>query len=292
MVETTQDTIDAQTVFGTLLEWWNSEEKERAFSPHLSNQQWNDALKRTGFSGLDANVCDRQDLENHAMSVFMSTAVIPAPPTFNTPVDIVLGLSEPPNAWLETLKESIATATGLMPEVNSIDKVKLADKVYLVLADIDEAIFMNMDQARYNIIREFISRAKGVFWISRGGAVSCQVPERSLHSGLLRTLRHESRIHRYTTLDLDPNSPPWTVGSAGAIMDVFRIAFNYDVDMGPVDFEYAERGSVIHVLRFSNDPVENDSISDKIVLTPETLPYHESGREFKLGGNSPACWTV
>lgn len=39
MVETTQDTLDAQMIFGTLPEWGPSEEKERVSSPHLACQQ-------------------------------------------------------------------------------------------------------------------------------------------------------------------------------------------------------------------------------------------------------------
>ncbi|KAL8718898.1 MAG: hypothetical protein Q9225_004023 [Loekoesia sp. 1 TL-2023] len=118
------------------------------------------AFERTGSSGLDADVLDRQDLDNHAISVFMSTAAIWAPPTFNGPVVIVLGLSKPPDTLLKTLKKSSAKATGLMPEVKSVDEVKPADKVYLVLADIDEAFLMDTEAARYNTIQGFISGAK------------------------------------------------------------------------------------------------------------------------------------
>jgi len=188
---------------------------------------------------------------------------------------------------LKILKQSLAEATGLMPEVTSIDEMKPTDKVYLVLADIDEACLMNMEALRFNTIRILASGVKGVLRVSRGRAFDCEAPERSLHSRLLRTLRDESRIHRYVTLDLDPKSPPWTPTGTTAILDVFKTTFNYDVDMGPIDFEYAERRSVIHVPRFSNDPVENDSISDTVVSTPETLPYHQPGRELKLGVEQP-----
>ncbi len=171
-----------------------------------------------------------------------------------------------------------------MPEVTSIDEMKPADKVYLVLADIDEACLMNMETPRFNTIRDFASGVKGVLRVSRRRAFDCEAPERSLHFRLLRTLRDESRIHRYVTLGLDPKSPPWTATGTTAILDVFKTTFYYDVDMGPIDLEYAERRSVIHVPRFSNDTVEIDSISDSVVSTPETLPYHQPGRELKLPG--------
>lgn len=199
MVETTQDTLDAQMIFGTLPEWWSSEEKERVSSPHLASQQWNNALRRTGFNGLDVNVADCKDQKSHVNCVCMSTAVMSSPPTLNTQVAIVIGLSKSPDAWLKTLKQSLAEATGLMPEVTSIDEVKPADKIYLVLADIDEAIILSMEAVRFNTIRDFVGGSR---------ALDCEAPERSLHSGLLRTLGDERRIHRYVTLDLDPNSLP------------------------------------------------------------------------------------
>jgi hypothetical protein len=162
MVETTQDTLDAQMIFGTLPEWWSSEEKERVSSPHLASQQWNNALRRTGFNGLDVNVADCKDQKSHVNCVCMSTAVMLSPPTLNTQVAIVIGLSKSPDAWLKTLKQSLAEATGLMPEVTSIDEVKPADKIYLVLADIDEAIILSMEAVRFNTIQDFVGGAKGV----------------------------------------------------------------------------------------------------------------------------------
>lgn len=288
IVETTQPTLDAELTFRTLPEWYSSDEKERALSPYLPSAAWGDALKRTGFSGLDVDVRDCEDQDLYATNLLMSTAVNPAPPTFDTKVILVVGHSTPQAAWLDELKNAIAAATGSVPEVANIDEVKdYDDKVCLVLADIDEAILMNVKKATFDSIRNFVIGARGIMWVSRGGALESEVPERSLHSGLLRTLRDEERVHRYVTLDLDPNEGPWTTKGSKTIIEVFKNTFNYDVDLGPIDFEYAERGSVILVPRFANDPVENAAISTTVSSVPEMMPYHQPGRELKLGVEQP-----
>lgn len=89
------------------------------------------------------------------------------------------------------------------------------------------------------------------------------------------------------TLDLDPRKPPWTSSGAKAILDVLKAAFNYEVDRGPIDLEYAERDSLIHVARFSNDTVENDAISNTVSSVPEMLLYHQPRRELKMVVEQP-----
>lgn len=217
----------------------------------------------------------------------MSTAVSPTPPTFQSDVVIVYGQRPPPTAWLDELKVSIAAATSLMPQVMSLDQAEYVDKICIFLADVDESILMNIKPARFNAIRDLVTGARGVMWISRGGAIDCEIPGRGLHSGLLRTLRWEDRTRRYVTLDLDPKSPPWTSNSAKTILDILKATFNYEAEGGPIDLEYAERDSLIHVARFCNDSVENDAISNTVNSEPEMLPYFQPGRELKMGVEQP-----
>lgn len=298
MVETTQEALHMQMVFGTLPEWWSSKcepvengvltKKERHNSPSSSIHSWEYTLKQAGFSGLDVDGHDCEDREIYTTSVLMSTAVAPVPPTYYKDVVLVCGQRSPPTAWLHGLENSLAAVTSLMPQVVGLDRVDtLDDRVCIFLADVDEIALLNLDSARFNAIKNVITSARGVLWVSRGGAIECETPGRSLHSGLLRTLRWENRGRRYVTLDLDPKSPPWTSSGAKAILDVFKATFNHEVDEGSADYEYAERSSLIHVARFSNDAIQNDAISNVVSSVPEVLPYHRSGHELKMGVERP-----
>ena len=40
-------------IFGTLPGWWFGADKGRTYSPHVSPKQWDELLKKTGFSGVD-----------------------------------------------------------------------------------------------------------------------------------------------------------------------------------------------------------------------------------------------
>ena len=297
MVETTQEALYMRMIFGTLPEWWSSKcepvengvltGKERHNSPILLSHPWEYALKRAGFNGLDVDAHDCEDQEVYTTSVLMSTAVASTPP-FHTDVVLVYGQRSPPAAWLHELENSLAAVTSSMPQAVSLDRVdSMDDKICIFLADVDELALLNLDPTKFNAIRKSTTSAKGVLWISRGGAIECETPGRSLHSGLLRTLRNENRGRRYVTLDLDPKSPPWTSSGAKAILDVFKAKFNHEAEEEQVDYEYAERNSLIYVNRFSSDDVENDAISDVVSSVPEMLPYYRPGHELKMGVERP-----
>ncbi|KAK1621871.1 hypothetical protein BDP81DRAFT_411731 [Colletotrichum phormii] len=73
MIETTQDRLDIQLIFGTVPGWWLSEEPERNMSPNVSLQVWDRALKETGFSGIDSHIAvgafTEGELEEHEQYV-------------------------------------------------------------------------------------------------------------------------------------------------------------------------------------------------------------------------------
>ena len=218
----------------------------------------------------------------------MTTAVVEDRASFHPDVAIVYALPSPPRSWLESLKESVTASILVTPTIESLDEVQPEGKNIIFVSEADQSTLRNMDSTNFARISHMLNVAKGVLWVSRGGAMNCERPEAALHTGLLRTLRLENAGKIYISLDLDPRREAWTAASADAIMDVFRFTFNQARDKAHIDFEYAERDSCVQVLRVQNDIPQNIAVApDDKDSTLEIQAFHQPGRELRMSVETP-----
>ncbi|TVY15571.1 Compactin diketide synthase mokB [Lachnellula arida] len=264
MVETTQDAIDVQLVFGTLPGWWLSKEPERKYSPNMPLEMWKDILGRTGFSGVDIAIRDCEDARNYAMSVIMLTTVPTAPADHPEHVVFTYAGSSPPQEWLSNLQDSIRQRASVKPAIESLDKLNPSGKIAIFVSEIETRLLDGIDAAGFESVKSLLNEAKGVFWLTRGAAVDCPHPELSLHTGLLQAA--------------------WSTSYVKNIIDVFVKAFNYATEKNALDFEYAIRDGDLFIPRISDDNKENVEVSaDATDLAPEMQPFIQPGREFHTG---------
>ncbi|KAF4951264.1 hypothetical protein FSARC_12963, partial [Fusarium sarcochroum] len=257
MVETTQDAVDVQLVFGTLPGWWLSTEPQRRHSPNMPVNMWVDILGRTGFSGVDLVVNDCEDERNYAISVIASTALPTTPADYPSSVTLVHGPTTPPQNWLASLQSSIQSKIGVEPSVTSLDEFVPDGTVAILLAEIEAPILDGIDAPTFDAIKRLLNDAKGCFWLSRGASVKSALPDRALHLGLLRTRRLEDTVKRYAALDLDSKDPAWSNSSIDHIADYFAEAFNYTTEKSTIDFEVAIRDDELLLPRVTPDTLES-----------------------------------
>ncbi|RMZ74829.1 hypothetical protein DV737_g5696, partial [Chaetothyriales sp. CBS 132003] len=104
----------------------------------------------------------------------------------------------------------------------------------------------------------------GLLWITHGGAVESEQPNRGLAVGFMRALRNEYVGRKFLTLDLDPKTPVWSEKNVSVILRILTAAFASTDNMAPfdtpTDFEYAERGGCILVPRIRKDLDGNRTI--------------------------------
>jgi acyl transferase domain-containing protein/NADPH:quinone reductase-like Zn-dependent oxidoreductase/SAM-dependent methyltransferase len=272
MVETTKDQVDVQFVFGLVPGWWLSEEEERTSSPSLSVPFWDKILKGAGFTGVDLEVHDCESEELYSFSTIMSTAQ-PSQPQRLAPEDIVLvtsGKAPLPSDWQESLQHAIADTTSHnAPSVpvqflESSDAPSYTGKVCVFLGEMNQALLHNLKGPELEGIKAMITSCKGLLWITHGGAVESEQPDRGLAVGLMRTMRNEYVGRKFLTLDLDPNTSTWSERSTSAIVQVLKAEFAsahgtsaYDA---PNEFEYAERDGCILIPRLQKSINENNNI--------------------------------
>lgn len=266
LMETTQDQIDLQFIFGLVPGWWLSEEPERVASPTVSLPMWQRVLKGAGFSGIDVELRDYENHEDMYSVSNMVSTVLPPPTTWqeNNVVVVTSERAPPPAAWLETLRGSIAEITGgALPVVHTLEAGAIkacTGKICISVAETDQALLHDLDAASLEGIKALVSNAKGLLWVTRGAAVECAKPEMALAQGLLRVLRNEYVGRALLSLDLDPGQPSWSSSSAMAIIHIMKSCLGSrqdNVSMAAEDSEYAVRDGLVMVPRIYRDVPRN-----------------------------------
>ena len=231
---------------------------------------------------------DCENEETYTSRTMMATAATEVSASFHPKIAIInvgLATSQP---WLENFKDSIALLTSYLPTLESLSQVHPEDKVCIFLDDIKQPILSRLSADDFGALKSLLKNAKGVFWVSYGGAINCERPFDGLHTGLLRTLRAEDISKKYISLDLDPNHDPWTVATKDVILKIFDAAFNNTTDDSLNEYEYAERDSMVLVSRVHSNSTEDDSLG--IGSTNQTLelqPFHQPERTLRMHVGTP-----
>lgn len=307
LMETTQDQVDLQFIFGLLPGWWLSEEPERSSSPSLSVPLWDKVLKGAGFSGVDIELRDCEtDEDMYSISNMLSTA--PARPFKLTPDSIVIVINPkapPPADWLQSLRASIVEVTGGgLPEVHALDDPYLTAETYstktcVFLGEPDQPVLHDLDDAGLQGVKKMATGCKGLLWITRGAAVECANPAMSLATGFLRVVRSEYVGRRFPTLDLDPNTPVWSEPDITAIVHVLQATlgapddvYSITAETYPLESEFAIRNGLILVPRVSKDVVRNKMLTPEEPdwAVPESIPeapFFQPDRPLRLNVGVP-----
>ena len=298
LMETTQDVVDLQFIFGLLPGWWLSEEPERQSSPSLSVPFWDRILRGAGFSGIDLEIRDCESDEMYSISTIMSTV----PPTHkpqlapeDTVVLVTSNKAPPPARFVDSLQKCIRDSTGaLLLDVLAIEAATnsnaYSDKICVFVGELDRPILHNLDQVSLQAIKAMATNCKGLLWVTAGGAVNGETPELSLSHGLLRTLRNEYVGRRYISLDLDPKvADKWSPGTVSATMRVLEAGFNHSNNTDPVELEYAERDGQLLVPRLYKDAARNKMVAGPLApdwqepdLAIPTEPLFQNDRPLRL----------
>jgi acyl transferase domain-containing protein/NADPH:quinone reductase-like Zn-dependent oxidoreductase/NAD(P)-dependent dehydrogenase (short-subunit alcohol dehydrogenase family)/SAM-dependent methyltransferase len=289
LMETTQDQVDLQFIFGLLPGWWLSEEPEHKSSPLLSVPLWDKVLKRAGFSGIDIELRDCEtDDDMYSISNMLSTA--PAQPfklASDSIVVVISGKAPPPADWLQSLRESIAKVTdGALPAVQTLEAPSVTPETYstkmcVFVGEMDQPVLHTLDAAGLQGIKAMATGCKGLLWVTRGAAIECVNPNLALATGFLRVLRSEYVGRRFPTLDLDPNTPVWSEPGITAIVHVLQAClgtpddvYSITAEAAPVESEFAVRDGLILVPRVSKDVVRNKMLTPEAPnwAVPESIP--------------------
>ena len=219
LAEVTIPRIFVGFIYGTLSGWWLGEEDGRNGGPLLSVPEWDTALRKAEFTGvdLDARGDGAQSLE--PISLIVSTKQEPVDVSrslFQTPSTTIIHTGTPTSIQLSQLLVPILLSQGV-PEVSAVawrdllpgqDQhvkgrycISLVEWESVLLAD------TSLTDADWEILQYVVLHSAGTLWVTGGVSLeTCpdgQPPYSSLMVGLARAIRNENPDLVLATVDVD-----------------------------------------------------------------------------------------
>ncbi|KAL6701443.1 putative polyketide synthase [Trichoderma pleuroticola] len=248
---------------------------------------WDSVLQESGFSGADLAI-------NDATTTILSTRPIveqqkPDLSRASNPGGFAIVTSNKtpaPAGLVDLLSQRIhdltkTTVSHLVLEEST--PAAYESKVCVFVGDIDEpTLLTDLDAIRIEGLRIMVTKCGGLLWITTGGAVESERPEQALAQGFLRVLRNEYVGRRYLYLDLDPRAENNTEDIVSTIVQVLQEGFGQVQDVlateiGPAEFEYAQRNGVLLIPRVYKDEEYNDMVTGPLTATWGNLDAAASG---------------
>lgn len=215
-------------IFGTLPGWWLGTDTGRDVSPHVLPQEWNDLLKKTGFSGVDS--CPRKEFEDvlnvfHFASQAVDEEVMffreplsstwRAPPMkklviVGGPTERSLQLVNGIRSLLHDYSDETYTYKSLLDvDYENIDN----DSTVVSFTELEEPVFKNMTPGTFEAFKTMFQSDKSLLWITSGRRDD--EPYSNMTIGFGRVATHESPGPRLQQLDIvDPmHTTPQTVAN-------------------------------------------------------------------------------
>ncbi|KAF2196495.1 ketoacyl-synt-domain-containing protein [Delitschia confertaspora ATCC 74209] len=217
LVERPDQVIFRSTVIlGALPGWWLGYESGRTLSPAMMEEQWDECLKNSGFSGIEAYI-PRPEVLPISFAVITSRAVNeyveflrnPAGPCpgqmIGSHLTIVGGSTGAVN---QIISESLVV---LRPYYSDIQVIKSLSELsgvevpfmgtVLCLADVDQATFQDLSANTLKGMQQLFQLTKTCLWVTLGARSSN--PYHNMSIGLCRTVREEMPHMRLQCLDFD-----------------------------------------------------------------------------------------
>ena len=286
LTETTHLPMRISMIVGSLPGWWLGEDDGRKLGPTLNEHEWDNFLRRTGFSGVDFELPDYEEPLEHAISVMVSTVSTKA--EYARVADVVI--VEPMN-----IREDVAALSShLKAQLNSsdltvaivtmdavIDKM-VQGKLFIVLVETQTPLLANLNEKDFHGFKHMALESAGVLWVTRGGAISGAVPEMSTISGLARVIRAEAPAVHLITLDIDPSTALDSRNTAECIEEVFASTCATQNSQNP-DNEFALRDGFVLVNRI-HEHHAMDKMLTNLGKTPAaaSIPFGSGNRSLRL----------
>ncbi|RKK66596.1 Nonribosomal peptide synthetase 14 [Fusarium oxysporum] len=225
LLEITSEALWIQTIFSALPGWWLGQEEGRMNHPTVSIGEWDDILRRQGFSGVDVECRDLEDENRYTFSVFATQALDDRVQTLRNPLlmtpshplapkidhmvligpkssgTVLTALVGNIKSLLSPYTRSILVADGLQDPVLAQGTLPIGSIVISVL-DLQNATFREIDDAKFNTLKTIFNNSGTILWATRG----CRAddPYSNIMVGLGRSVMQELPHLNLQFVDLDP----------------------------------------------------------------------------------------
>lgn len=265
----------------------------RTNAPLLSIGQWNNALLRTGFNGIEVAAKDYEGSAQRS-AMLVSKAVVQEDivgiekEKATIPVKMILS----PNWSTKTPDFALKLNANLremgldvsMEALESDNTPVNGDTLYIVLDDGKNPILTTESSALFTRTTNLLVNATRVLWISaQEDTSSAMNPEKGLITGAARVARGENQLLRLLTVDIQENIANECEMAIRKIQDTVVSAFYTPGVMRSSEFEYTYKDGQLHIPRLVPDAKVNQYVrqaggEERV----ELQPFHQPGRPLKL----------
>jgi len=202
-------------IFGTLEGWWLGSDTGRVLSPHVSPQEWDDLLKKTGFSGVDSS--PRKDFEDVLNVFHFATQAVDeeveffrqplSAPQRAVPIKKLVFVGGQTDRSAHLVKDVKSLLSGLAEQVYSYKSLldvdyDIIDKDTTVASftELDEPLFKNVKPDTFDAFKTMFQSDKNLLWVTSGRRDD--EPYSNMTVGFGRVATHENPGLRLQQLDI------------------------------------------------------------------------------------------
>ena len=272
---TTPCNIKTGFVFGLLPGWWLGTEDNRILSPALTEENWNDLLKSSGFSGVDFVLRDYQDDLCHQTSVLVTTAKDESkhPSPIPDTLIIVEEGATVQKSIAEKLKSGLVSYGQSTSRIISVHEAALSPDLgkflIIFLVESEQPFLQHLEETSYMALKSTLISARNVLWITAGGGLSGGNPGFGIIDGFARALRLEMNNLKLVTLALEDNQGDQD-RYVEAIIRVTNESFTESCGES-YEREYTEIGGMLHLKRIVEANYLKSSIAEKLASRRSTV---------------------
>ena len=172
--------------------------------------------------------------------------------------------------------------------VSSLEQGLFTDNICVFLSFEDESFLSSLQESEFDCLKKMMLSAEGVLWVTAGATVECSNPSAATITGFARTLRVENPHLRLATLDLDPQD--LNIEHATKLISTILEGpcFASGGNLDGVDFEFADRGGILHVPRIIANEEISQSLSDNATTSnTKDAAFFQEGRPLVLEAQQP-----
>ena len=287
ILELTKLSLHRQLVSGCLPDWRHKSSDDR-YSPLLNTQQWQTLLEQNSLAGNLVEMKDHDSVEGREAVLIISQAgPLRKAASPDTPIHIISPRAD------DSLSRHLCDLILSRQDVRSATHATLTDTrpskdTFIFLLEQSQPFLVSASEGDWQKIKDILSEARNVIWVTRGGAVECAEPLNALITGLSRSLRSENPEMTVTTLDLDPQVSH-NQSIANDIYKVFQATIGGRAAQSPSqDWEYALRDGAFLIPRLVPNSKVSEYTHDSVSkYHPQRLLGIDRGRALGLRIRSP-----
>ncbi|KAI8966135.1 hypothetical protein F5Y11DRAFT_366391 [Daldinia sp. FL1419] len=294
VAETTRpDLVSTNFCFGTLPGWW-PKDHWRHSCPVITEDQWDEQLRKNGFSGCDVLIKDNDDKDCHAVSLMISTAETrPSNPLPSSEILLVIdGSSSTQGLIANKLTESVLKSFSKAMRTVSLDNLHTTsigdNDILIFLVETERPCLETTSKTSFEVLKDMINRSNNLLWVTCASIREKGFPFYHISQGLLRAVRSEATEKHIVSLIFE-SANVTTLDCVEIITRIFKASFvssspelEYLVRDGKITtgrlFQENALDSTIQSLvrpRLSNEPLFSDAAVKLTQRIPGTLNTFE-----------------